>query len=224
MANRIQLRRDTAANWTAVNPVLTQGEIGIELNTGRIKIGNGTAAWSSLPYFTLNYNDISGKPVVPTATSDLTNDSGFITAADIPPNELPVNAAGYLKNNGSGVLTWEAVSVPTATSDLTNDSGFITLSDVPAPFSGNYNDLTNTPAIPTDVGDLTDTGGLLGGGSNSYTPADPTKWNLPTVNTTTGALDELAVRVTEITNYELDGGNAFTQAAAELEIDGNNGV
>ena len=50
MPTRIQLRRDTAANWTAANPVLAQGELGLETDTSLLKIGNGSAAWSSLPY------------------------------------------------------------------------------------------------------------------------------------------------------------------------------
>jgi hypothetical protein len=56
---RIQLRRDTAAAWTAANPVLAAGEPGIETDTGRMKIGNGAAAWALLPYSGggLNVND-----------------------------------------------------------------------------------------------------------------------------------------------------------------------
>ena len=50
MADRIQIRRDTASNWTSVNPVLADGEIGLERDTSQFKIGNGTAPWSSLPY------------------------------------------------------------------------------------------------------------------------------------------------------------------------------
>ena len=50
MPVRIQLRRDTAANWTSTNPTLTQGEVGIETNTGKFKIGDGTTAWNSLGY------------------------------------------------------------------------------------------------------------------------------------------------------------------------------
>jgi len=55
MAKQIQIRRDTAANWTAANPVLAQAEIGIELDglgTPLVlqKIGNGVAAWNDLPY------------------------------------------------------------------------------------------------------------------------------------------------------------------------------
>ena len=48
--NNIQVRRDTAANWTSVNPTLAAGEIGFETNTGQFKIGTGSATWTALPY------------------------------------------------------------------------------------------------------------------------------------------------------------------------------
>jgi len=50
MTTRIKLRRDTAANWTQENPVLAEGEPGLELDTGKIKYGNGTTPWNSLDY------------------------------------------------------------------------------------------------------------------------------------------------------------------------------
>ena len=50
MSAKIQVRRDTAANWTAANPTLLRGEIGFEYDTVKVKIGNGTSAWSALPY------------------------------------------------------------------------------------------------------------------------------------------------------------------------------
>lgn len=46
----IQIRRDTAANWASVNPVLAAGEPGFETDTRKEKVGNGTTAWNSLPY------------------------------------------------------------------------------------------------------------------------------------------------------------------------------
>lgn len=46
----IKLRRDTAANWTSANPTLAAGEAGFESDTNKLKIGNGTTAWNSLPY------------------------------------------------------------------------------------------------------------------------------------------------------------------------------
>lgn len=51
MASIIQVRRDTAANWALVNPILAQGEQGYEIDTGKLKFGNGSSAWNSLPYF-----------------------------------------------------------------------------------------------------------------------------------------------------------------------------
>ena len=52
MATKIQVRRDTAANWTSANTVLSDGEMGYETDTGYMKIGDGATAWSSLAYFT----------------------------------------------------------------------------------------------------------------------------------------------------------------------------
>lgn len=51
---KIQSRQDTTANWTAQNPVLLKGEIGIEFQTNATawKVGDGTTRWASLPYVT----------------------------------------------------------------------------------------------------------------------------------------------------------------------------
>jgi hypothetical protein len=46
----IQLRNDTASNWTTNNPTLAQGEMGLETDTNKIKFGDGSTAWNSLPY------------------------------------------------------------------------------------------------------------------------------------------------------------------------------
>ena len=50
---RIQLRRDTAANWTAANPVLEMGEPGVETDTRRFRIGDGVTPWTSLRSFSM---------------------------------------------------------------------------------------------------------------------------------------------------------------------------
>lgn len=47
---QIDLRRDTAANWTSVNPVLALGEPGFETDNKKLKIGDGTTAWTALTY------------------------------------------------------------------------------------------------------------------------------------------------------------------------------
>jgi hypothetical protein len=50
MATQIQLRRDTASNWTSNNPTLAAGEFGWEQDTNKFKIGTGSADWNSLGY------------------------------------------------------------------------------------------------------------------------------------------------------------------------------
>lgn len=51
MAVIIQIRRGNAADWTSANPVLSQGELGLELDTVKFKIGNGSDDWITLPYW-----------------------------------------------------------------------------------------------------------------------------------------------------------------------------
>jgi len=51
----IQLRRDTAANWTSSNPTLASGETGFETDTGYSKTGDGSTAWNNLRYQNLQF-------------------------------------------------------------------------------------------------------------------------------------------------------------------------
>lgn len=51
MAFVYQIRRDTAANWTAANPTLLEGEWALETDTKLTKLGDGVTAWNSLDYF-----------------------------------------------------------------------------------------------------------------------------------------------------------------------------
>ena len=62
MARNIQLRRDPASTWTTVDPILAEGEIGYELDTGKLKVGNGTDNWSDLSYrISTIHNDLTGR-------------------------------------------------------------------------------------------------------------------------------------------------------------------
>jgi len=49
----ILLRRGTAAEWTASNPILLEGEVGVETDSKKLKVGDGLTVWASLPYITL---------------------------------------------------------------------------------------------------------------------------------------------------------------------------
>lgn len=76
MALKIQLRRDIAANWTANNPLLLNGEIGIETDTLKFKIGNGVHRWNSLSAYAL-------RPGLPNGVATLNSD-GKIPLSQIP--------------------------------------------------------------------------------------------------------------------------------------------
>ena len=79
MAIQIQFRNDTAANWTAANPVLAQGELGLETNTRLYKIGNGATAWNALAYGSV-VGPLNMSSVVTTVTDKAT--AYTITATD----------------------------------------------------------------------------------------------------------------------------------------------
>lgn len=96
----------------------------------------------------LKGNKTNSELGIPTKTSQLQNDSGFITNA-------PVTSV----NGETGDVT---VDVPTKTSDLTNDSGFITgytETDPTVPSwakqatkpTYDYSEITNTPTIPEEM-------------------------------------------------------------------------
>ena len=53
----LQIRHDSASNWTTRNPVLAQGEYGLEIDTFLIKVGDGVTDWHNLRY--LNKLDAS---------------------------------------------------------------------------------------------------------------------------------------------------------------------
>ena len=59
MANTIQFKRGTAAALTSANPTLAAGEPCFETDTGRVKVGDGSTAWTSLVYLPLRRSGTS---------------------------------------------------------------------------------------------------------------------------------------------------------------------
>lgn len=90
-------------------------------------------------------SEITDFPTIPTKTSDLTNDSGFITGY----TETDPTVPSHVKNiTSSDISNWNSKSN----------------------FSGNYNDLNNKPTIPSKTSDLQNDSGFM----TSYTETDPT--------------------------------------------------
>ena len=55
---KVKHRYDTASNWTTNNPVLLAGELGIESDTKKIKVGDGVNTWASLDYASGSYSEL----------------------------------------------------------------------------------------------------------------------------------------------------------------------
>ena len=69
---RIQLRRGLSTDWTDVDPVLAPGEIGLEVDTNKFKIGNDNEdSWTQLPYAN----------ITPTGLGDSLSD--YVLLADV---------------------------------------------------------------------------------------------------------------------------------------------
>jgi hypothetical protein len=99
---RIQLRRDTAAAWTAANPVLLAGELGFESDTGKLKAGNGSSAWTALAYI----------------NSGTVFDGTLNSLADV--NSAPAVEGSFLVYQSGGWVAGPAVTVP----EVTNGGNF----------------------------------------------------------------------------------------------------
>lgn len=154
---------------------------------------------------------------IPTATSQLTNDSGFITSANLPnltpyqpkndttlntTNKTVVGAINELKTNVNNI------SVPTKTSQLTNDSGYITSSDIPT-IPSKVSQLANDSDYVTQT-EMTDaiTNAVTGGTVDltGYQKSNDT--NLATTDKTiVGAINELKG---DIDNFEGGSGEGLT--------------
>ena len=83
-------------------------------------------------------------PAIPSKVSDLTNDSGFITSTDLP------TKVSDLTNDEGYITSEDLPTVPTKVSDLINDAGYAVAANLATvASSGSYNDLSNKPTIPT---------------------------------------------------------------------------
>lgn len=60
-------RNDTADNWKSANPILKQGEIGIDNTNKQIKLGDNQTAWNNLQYYQprVDWANVQNKPAIP---------------------------------------------------------------------------------------------------------------------------------------------------------------
>lgn len=107
---RIQPRRDTAANWTTANPTLAVGELGYETDTKKTKRGDGATAWSSLAYSLTEVDAAAAldahlggdaTDLVPTVTTGL---AGKVAKGDLSVNIADEGAVGDGSTDNAAVV------------------------------------------------------------------------------------------------------------------------
>lgn len=161
----IQLRRDTAANWTSANPILEAGEAGVETDTAKIKFGDGTTAWTSLGYLsaaaTTSWGGITGTL---SAQSDLnTALSGKASTGAVGSSGVTMATARIL---GRTTATTGAVEEISIGSGLSLSAGVLSLTGggsgtvTSVALSGGTTGLTATGSPITTSGTIT-LGGTL---------------------------------------------------------------
>jgi hypothetical protein len=158
MAVRIQIRRDTSANWSANNPVLYPGEIGFETDTKKFKFGPAVTA----PTVATAWNSITAYAnVVPSDLSNTLND--YILAADLGVADGPakLNVDGNLLIPEDSIIfegatandfeTTLTVTDPTAdrTITLPDATGTVALAENVAALSGAT--FTGNISVPTQI-------------------------------------------------------------------------
>lgn len=126
MAVIIQLRRDTALNWTTVNPILADGELAVETDTDFFKIGNGVDTWGVLPY-----GGLQGPPSTAKKQDfgngedgDVVISAGIVTLTqDMYYNNLTISGTGQLRSNGYRIFVKSTLDLSNAGVDALTMNG-----------------------------------------------------------------------------------------------------
>lgn len=137
MLTRMQQRRGTAAEWSdtviSSTVILAAGEVGLETDTGRFKIGNGSTVWANLPYYLPENNPTSnasrvGKnnhdlyvklaPIGPGYSQTITGINVLVPQAN---TQTPLTVAG-LSGQTALLQSWRSnLSVTTPVASIAND-------------------------------------------------------------------------------------------------------
>jgi len=144
MAIRIQLRRDTASNWTTNNPLLYPGEMGIETDTGKFKIGPAVTA----PTVGTAWNSISSySNVTPAGLASSLGDYVETTSVGVKGGIVEMDASGNALILGPGFII-------EGTTDNTNETTVV-FTDPTADRTITFPDATGTVVLADSTNTLT---------------------------------------------------------------------
>jgi hypothetical protein len=101
MANiQFQLRRGIASEWTSINPILAAGEVGVETDTNKIKIGNGNSVWTSLSYTIGGASGASGVSLLNGLSGGINLIAGSNVGITLSGNNIEISSTGGFGSTG----------------------------------------------------------------------------------------------------------------------------
>lgn len=115
---KILIRNDTADNWADVNPVLSRGEMGVEIDTRKFKFGDNTTAWNNLEYASCsggkvinveNTNGLSDSDAIEQSTEAGNADPGDIAVVNTYSGGKLINTSSYQYSPVGSNLKWVAI-------------------------------------------------------------------------------------------------------------------
>lgn len=212
----IKFRRDTSANWTSVNPIPAQGEPCYETDTGKLKIGNGSDSYTTLPYVS-DGGGSSGDLPIATATT-----LGGIKVG----NNLSITEDGTLSATGGSTGTTDYTQLenkPQINSvELTGNK---TLNDLGIQPKGNYltalpDNAVTTNTAQTITGGKTFTNGVT---TASIYPTDEITFNSTSTSRYINNVDSIAGGYRAQNGYLTFKGDTTLVGDNKLILDGRNG-
>jgi hypothetical protein len=148
---RIVIRNDTAANFERENPTLLKGEIALEIETKKYKVGNGINNYVDLPYY--NHIDDGKNNKLNTLISMLDDDE-FGSVSDITVNgESVLNKETKVASVTIASISYSGTSQNASLDNLT--SGSITLHKIAK--TGSWSDLLNKPNVVDNLNSTSST-------------------------------------------------------------------
>jgi hypothetical protein len=217
---RIQLRRGLAADWTDVDPVLAAGEVGIESDTNKFKIGNNSDTWTELPYAN----------VTPTGLGDSLSD--YVLLADVgqangvasldsdglvPASQLPA-LVKVTVNTVADQTARLALTAQPGDIAIQNDNGTsYVLQSSPASTNANWKALTNTSEInsliashesnTTNIHGIADTSLLVTTNGNQTLTNKTINSSSNSISITTTSVSDYTETTQDLMNSTIIGGN-----------------
>lgn len=143
----VLLRNGLAADWALKNPVLMRGEMGVEIDTGLLKIGDGTSSFNNLPYLNSTPNQLEQK----------VNKNGDIITGALVLNYTPTQSndavsKGYVDNliASAGLLKREIVNELPA---LVDNNTIYMIKDEASSGPDYYKEFLSINGVLTQIGD-----------------------------------------------------------------------